>query len=218
MEVQNHDLVDHAAHKIVVATSKNNSSQEHGDLTCYDKSDMLPMVEFLFHLSSIMHYVVITIAVFGILLNVTGAYILASRKSMKNTFNRLLISLYSIDSLFLSAYIYINLTLTYVKSQHPIYTILSKFVKLFYSYAFKCSIFVTVGTAHERYIAMLYPATHVSNISSGRNLCIRLLKYLIPISLASMILIIPEYLENELIWELRNSSDTQKDIGVINER
>ena len=218
MEVQNHDLVDHAAHKIVVATSKNNSSQEHGDLTCYDKSDMLPMVEFLFHLSSIMHYVVITIAVFGILLNVTGAYILASRKSMKNTFNRLLISLYSIDSLFLSAYIYINLTLTYVKSQHPIYTILSKFVKLFYSYAFKCSIFVTVGTAHERYIAMLYPATHVSNISSGRNLCIRLLKYLIPISLASMILIVPEYLENELIWELRNSSDTQKDIGVINER
>ena len=218
MGVQNDDLVNDAAHKIVVATSKNNSSQEYGDLTCYDKSDMLPMVEFLFHLSSIMHYVVITIAVFGILLNVTGAYILASRKSMKNTFNRLLISLYSIDSLFLSAYIYINLTLTYVKSQHPIYTILSKFVKLFYSFAFKCSIFVTVGTAHERYIAMLYPATHFGNISSGRNLCIRLLKYLIPISLASMILIIPEYLENELIWELRNSSDTQKDIGVINER
>ena len=215
MGVQNDDLVNDAAHKIVVATSKNNSSQEYGDLTCYDKSDMLPMVEFLFHLSSAMHYVVITIAVFGILLNVSGAYILASRKSMKNTFNRLLISLYSIDSLFLSAYIYINLTLTYVKSQHPIYTILSKFVKLFYSFAFKCSIFVTVGTAHERYIAMLYPATHIANISNGRNLCIRLLKYLIPIILASIILIIPEYLENELIWELRNSSDTQKDIGGV---
>ena len=218
MELKSADSVNDAAHKIVVATSKNNSSQEYGDLTCYDKSDMRPMVEFLFHLSSAMHYVVITIAVLGILLNVIGAYILASRKSMKNTFNRLLISLYSIDSLFLSAYIYINLTLTYVKSQHPIYTILSKFVKLFYSFAFKCSIFVTVGTAHERYIAMLYPATHIANVSSGRNLCIRLLKYLIPISLASMILIIPEYLENELIWELRNSSNTQKDIGVVNER
>ena len=218
MEVQNDDLVDHTSHKSVVATTKNHSLQEYGDLTCYDKKDMLPMVEVLFYLSSTMHYVVITIAVFGILLNAIGAYILTSRKSMKNTFNRLLISLYSIDSLFLSAYIYINLTLTYVKSQHPIFTILSKFVKIFYSFAFKCSIFVTVGTAHERYIAMLYPATHVGNISSGRNLCIRLLKYLIPISLASMILIIPEYLENELIWELRNSSNTQKDIGVVNER
>ena len=47
---------------------------------------------------------------------------------------------------------------------------------------------------------------------------IHLLKYLIPISLASMILIIPEYLENELIWERRNSSDTQKDIGRVSGR
>ena len=218
MELQNANLVNDAAHKSVVAAAKNHSFQDYGDLTCYDKRDMFPMIKFLFHLSSTMHYVVITIAVFGILLNVIGAYILASRKSMKNTFNRLLISLYSIDSLFLSAYIYINLTLTYVKTQHPIYTILSKFVKIFYSFAFKCSIFVTVGTAHERYIAMLYPATHIANISSGRNLCIRLLKYLIPISLASTILIIPEYLENELIWELRNSSDTQKGIGGVNGR
>ena len=92
-------------------------------LTCYDKKDLESMVEFLFHLSSSMQHIVIGIAIVGIMLNLTGVYILSSRKSMKNTFNQLLVTLYCVDSLFLCAYVYLSVSLTYIKSQHMSNTI-----------------------------------------------------------------------------------------------
>ena len=198
--------------------SKNDSFQKYGNLNCYDEREMMSMVQFLFYFSSSMHYVVISVAVLGVLLNLTGVYVLSSRKSMKNTFNRLLISLYYIDSLFLVAYIYLNLTLTHIKSQYPINTVLSKFIKIFYSFAFKCSIFLTVGISHERYIAMQYPSIKIDEVGAGRQLRKRLLTYILPIIATSIILVTPEYLENEIVWILKNSSNTKQDSEFTNGR
>ena len=197
---------------------ENESFQKYENLNCYDEDDMMSMITFLFYFSSSMNYIVITIAVVGILLNLTGAYILSSRKSMKNTFNRLLISLYYIDSLFLVAYIYLNLTLTHIKSQYPINTILSKWIKIFYSFAFKCSIFLTVGISHERYIAMQYPSIKIDEVGAGRQLRKRLLTYILPIIATSIILVTPEYLENEIVWVLRNASNAEQNSELINTR
>ena len=171
------------------------------DLTCYDKKDLESMVEFLFHLSSSMQHIVIGIAIVGIMLNLTGVYILSSRKSMKNTFNQLLVTLYCVDSLFLCAYVYLSVSLTYIKSQHMSNTIVSRFTKLFYSFAFKCSIFLTVATSHERYTAMLHPVIHFADMSTGSNQRLRLMKYLIPIIVVASVLNVPEYLEFEFVWE-----------------
>ena len=110
---------------------------DQNDLTCYNLKDSESMVKFLFHFSSSMQHTVIGIAIVGIILNLTGVYILSSRKSMKNTFNQLLVTLYCIDSLFLCAYVYLSLSLTYIKSQHLSNTIASRFVKLFYSITYQ---------------------------------------------------------------------------------
>ena len=170
-------------------------------LTCYTKKDLAPMVKFLFHFSTYMQHIVIVVAIFGIILNLTGIYILSSRQSMKNTFNQLLVTLYCVDSLFLCAYVYISLSLTYFQSQHISFIIASRFIKLFYSFVNKCSIFLTVAISHERYIAMLHPALHFAYMSTLRNQRTRLMKYLIPIITVAAILNVPEYLELEFVWK-----------------
>ena len=191
------------------------NSKDQNDLTCYNLKDSESMVKFLFHFASSMQHTVIGIAIVGIILNLTGVYILSSRKSMKNTFNQLLVTLYCIDSLFLCAYVYLSVSLTYIKSQHLSNTIASRFVKLFYSFAFKCSIFLTVATSHERYIAMLKPVVHFASASTGSNQRLRLMKYLIPIITVAAILNIPEYLELEFVWEESSTSLTN---NITNDR
>ena len=184
-------------------------------LTCYTKKDLEPMVKFLFHFSTYMQHIVIVVAIFGIILNLTGIYILSSRQSMKNTFNQLLVTLYCVDSLFLCAYVYISLSLTYFQSQHISFIIASRFIKLFYSFVNKCSIFLTVAISHERYIAMLHPALHFAYMSTLSNQRTRLMKYLIPIITVAAILNVPEYLEFEFVWkesltEERNQTSTDR--------
>ena len=183
-------------------------------LTCYTKRDLEPMVKFLFHFSTYMQHIVIAVAILGTILNLTGIYILSSRQSMKNTFNQLLVTLYCIDSLFLCAYVYLSLSLTYIKSQHISVIITSRFIKLFYSFAFKCSIFLTVAISHERYVAMLHPSLHFSYMSTLSNQRKRLMKYLIPIMTVAAILNVPEYLEHEFVWKessIEERNDTWTD-------
>ena len=136
------------------------------------------MVKFLFHFSTYMLHIVIAMAILGTILNLIGICILTSRQSMKNTFNQLLVTLYCIDTLFLFSYVYLSLSLTYIKSQHISFMITSRFVKLFYSFAFKCSIFLTVAISHERYVAMLHPALHFAYMSTLSNQRTRLMKLL----------------------------------------
>ena len=192
----------------------NGSVRDYGSLTCYDKNDMMSMITFLFLLSASMFYILIALSIIGIILNLTGVYILCSRKTMKNTFNQLLVSLYCVDSLFLTSYVYLSLTFTHITT---ITTILSRGVKIFYSFAFKCSIFLTVGTSHERYTAMKFSSINIGDMNTERRLRMRLIKYIIPIIICAMILTMPEYLENEIIWVSRNSS-TPENHGVMNER
>ena len=180
----------------------------YDELTCYNKKDLQSMVKFLFHFSTYMQHIVIAIAIVGIILNLTGVYILSTRKSMKNTFNQLLVTLYCVDSLFLGAYVYLSLSLTYIKSQHMIHSITSRFIKLFYSFAFKCSIFLTVATSHERYVAMLHPVVHFSYMSTRSNQKLRLMRYLIPIIAVASILNVPEYLELEFVWKKSSNAET----------
>ena len=175
-------------------------------LTCYDKKDLESIIEFLFKLSSSMQHIVIGLSITGVIMNLSGVYILSTRKSMKNTFNQLMVSLYCIDSLFLVAYAYLSLTLSYIKVQHPAVAIISRFIKLFYSFAFNCSIFLTVAISHERYIAMQYPLIHSAIMSTGQNRRLRLLKYILLITIFALILIVPEYLEFEFIWTLDHAS------------
>ena len=189
---------------------QNGVMSDSNNLICYHKKEWDSMVEFLYILSTSMQHIVIFVAVAGVLMNLTGVYILSTRKSMKNTFNQLLVSLYCMDSLFLAAYVYLSLSLSYMKVQSAIITIISRCTKLFYSFAFKCSIFLTVGTSHERYIAMQQPIIHSIDMSTERHRRLRLIKYILPITISSIVLSVPEYMEFEFIWKTNDASNTTK--------
>ena len=196
-----------------IEKSQNNMFQKHEDLTCYKEGDLfLSTIEFLSYFSSAMLYITITIAVVGTLLNLIGVYILSSYKSMKDTFNRLLISLYCIDSFFLVIHIYLNVTSMDDETYHPDYVVLSKWIRMVYRFLFKCSIFLTVGVSHERYSAM-------RSVQIGKGILgNRFQRYLVPVLAISVILSIPEYLETEMVWELGNSSSTKNSTWLINGR
>ena len=196
-----------------IEKSQTNMFQKYEDLTCFNEGDVfLSTIEFLSYFSSAMLYIIITIAVVGTLLNLIGVYILSSYKSMKDTFNRLLISLYCTDSLFLVFHIYLNVTSIDDKTYHPTDVVLSKWIRMVYSFLFKCSIFLTVGVSHERYSAM-------RSVQIGKGILgNRFLRYVVPVLVISVILITPEYLETEMVWELRNSSSTENTTGLINGR
>ena len=181
----------------------------HPNFTCYDLEELEKMIEFIFILSSSVQYGIIAIAVVGILMNCTAIQILWTRKSMKNTFNTLLMSLYGLDNIFLFTYIYLYLALSW-ESNASIIT--SRYIKLVYSAAFKGSIFMIVGITHERYIAVEHPIRHASLMSSGRARRNRFMKYFIPIIIFALLLIVPEWLEFELVWVYENQTFTPQDM------
>ena len=196
-----------------IEKSPNAMFQEYEDFVCHNESDALfSSIVFQSYFSSAMTQITITIAVVGTLLNLIGVYILSSYKSMKDTFNSLLISLYCIDSLFLVLHIYLNVTSMDDETYHPTNVVLSKWIGIVYSFLFKCSIFLTVAVSHERYSAM-------KSVQIGKGvLGNRFLKHLVPVLVISVILITPEYLETEIVWELTNSSSTENSTGLITGR
>ena len=210
--VDSKNITDHLVN-MNIEKSPNAMFQEYEDFVCHNESDALfSSIVFQSYFSSAMTQITITIAVVGTLLNLIGVYILSSYKSMKDTFNRLLISLYCIDSLFLGLHIYLNITSFEYETYNPINAILSKWIRIVYSFLFKCSIFLTVGVSHERYRAM-------RSVQIGKGILgNRFLKYLVPVLVISAILITPEYLETEMVWELTNSSSTENSTGLINGR
>ena len=137
-------------------------------------------------------------------MNAMAVYILSTTKSMKNVFNSLLICLYCFDTTFLISHIYLIFDLKYNRTQRTITTILSRFIKLLYSVAFKASIFMTVGMSHERFIAMRHPLVHHALMSSTKSRRLRFMKYFVPIIIVACLLVVPEYMDLELVWELKN--------------
>ena len=192
---------------------QNSMFEKYEDFICYNESDvLLSTIEFQSYFSPAMLHITVTIAVVGTLLNLIGVYILSSYRSMKDTFNRLLISLYCIDSFFLVIHIYLNVTTIDDETYPPENVVLSIWIRMVYSFLFKCSIFLTVGVSHERYSAMR--SVQIGNGILGN----RFLKYLVPVLAISVILNIPEYLETEMVWELGKSSGTENSTGLINGR
>ena len=206
------NITDHLVN-MNIKKSQNTTFQNYEDFVCYNESDVLrSTIVFQSYFTSAMLHITVAIAVVGTLLNLIGVYILSSYKSMKDTFNRLLISLYCIDSLFLVIHIYLNVTTIDDETYNPEIVVLSKWIRMLYSFLFKCSIFLTVGVSHERYSAM-------RSVQIGKDILRnRFLKYLVPVLAISVILNIPEYLETKMVWELENSSSTESSTGLINGR
>ena len=148
---------------------------------------------------------VIFVAVVGIILNVAGTcLILAFRLSKHNIFNHIIIILFVVDSLFLFVKI-IDVLVQNLDVKNKILTIL--FPKFAYPVSAICltlSVFLTVGIAHERFIAIKYLIVHSQQNSSAKYRRNKLLKYILPMLLFAVAFNLPKFFEADLEWTSMN--------------
>ena len=127
------------------------------------------------------------VAISGLLMNITAIYILSTRIQIKNFFNSLLISLFVYDSV----YLFIDVVDTF-KTNFRIYTKIHIILFPYIIHPLKpvsltASIFMTIGIAYERFVAIRSPIIHRQSMESSRFRRKHLLKYILSVTICSFI-------------------------------
>lgn len=140
-----------------------------------------------------------TIAISGIIFNIFSSLILAS-KDMRNSFNLLLIALGCFDCF----YLFGSILESFRKSFHlatSLHTLLFPYV-LFpgQMISMTASVLMTVAIAMERYVAVHYPLDYNQSMNDEHATLRRVLKYVVPVSLFSVVVNIPKFFEAEIQW------------------
>ena len=140
----------------------------------------------------------LSISTMGIILNTITICILCGKSMRSSFFNRLLVCLAIVDSLFLATAVSdaIGMQLVNSSSSQYLYII----VHLLYparGMLICSSIYMTVGLACERYNSISKPHIH-RNVQNTDGTCHRLLLYIAPVILLSVIYSIPSFFDLEV--------------------
>ena len=169
------------------------------------KYDVEVALEYHYWIKGVLLSVV---AIIGIILNVIAMHILATRNSMKNTFNSLLISLFCIDSLYLLIQVMSGIQTQLSEKYRKNYSVSLKNITLLVphilfpmqSVTLTASILMTVGVAHERYIAIKSPIKHRQSMKSTGARRNRLIKYILLVSICSFAINATKFMETKIVW------------------
>ena len=150
----------------------------------------------------------------GLILNILSAYILCQQNVRSSFFNRLLICLVVVDSLFLVYAIFnaigMQLQDSYFSNTHPF-----TFVYFVYptrSMIMCASIYMTVGLSYERYNSIRNPITvHQNQGNDGQ----RLFLYVTSVITLSSVYCIPKFFELKV--ESSNNNNTLSDNVTLND-
>ena len=150
----------------------------------------------------------------GLILNILSAYILCQQNVRSSFFNRLLICLVVVDSLFLVYAIFnaigMQLQDSYFSNTHPF-----TFVYFVYptrSMIMCASIYMTVGLSYERYNSIRNPITvHQNQGNDGQ----RLFLYVTSVITLSSVYCIPKFFELKV--ESSNNNNTLRDHVTLND-
>ena len=141
----------------------------------------------------------ILISIFGVLGNGICIFLL-SRKELKNSFTQLLICLASFDLIYLFGMILESLQRLDFES--AIHTILYPyFLYPLNAIALSGSIYMTVAVAIERYIAVYHPLDYNRVVQDSTSHFRRLLCYLLPVIVFSVVFNIPKFFESKVMDE-----------------
>ncbi|XP_040567083.1 FMRFamide receptor isoform X1 [Lepeophtheirus salmonis] len=135
----------------------------------------------------------------GLCGNFLSAYIL-SRDEMQNSFNLLLIALLTFDSWYLFGGILESFRRQFDMGTELHTLLFPYFLYPAQSIAMSASIFMTVAIAWERYIAVHYPIDYNQSNGCPKAIRRRLIKYLVPVLLISIIFNIPKFLEARIVY------------------
>ena len=136
---------------------------------------------------------VCVVSFIGIVLNLTAVCVLLSTLSNRNNFNQLTALLFLIDSIYLTLSVLTTLQIRLNLTSYNLTLIFPKFTYPVWSISLTLSIFITVGIAHERYIAIKYPIIHRQRMRSAKYRRINLLKYIVGVFISTMIFNIPKF-------------------------
>ena len=143
---------------------------------------------------------ILSVSVIGSLLNVIGISLLSRRISSYNIFNELIIILLIIDTLYLSNIFFIKLVDLNNFNAFICDIIVPVFISPVSYLLLTLSIFMVLGIAHERSMAISAPITHRQSMMSGKYRRYTLLKYLSIILILAISFNIPKFLERKLRW------------------
>ena len=139
-------------------------------------------------------------------------YLLTKIVTRHNTFNLLLITLFSWDIIYLFCE-----TLETLRRQFHLETrihmiLIPKFLYPLLFISLSASIFMTVGVSHERYAAVKNPILHRQYMQSAKFRRKKLLAYILTVCILAIIFNLPKFYEVELEWEsntplMKNGTD-----------
>ena len=146
-----------------------------------------------------------SVGLLGLIMNMMAIFILSSRAANRIFFNKLLISLFIFDCIYLLMEIIDKIRLQF--------GVVTQIHKLLYPYLLRplmkvsltASIFMTVAIAYERYVAIKRPIVHRQSLTSRRFRRRNLVKYIFCVIVWSIILNVPIWLESEIQWEKKVS-------------
>ena len=142
----------------------------------------------------------LVIGSFGILVNMVTIVVLSTADLRKLFFNKLLIVLTMFDNLFLVNSLYESVRLHIIKTDYcALQGHLLIFLRPFRHISMCCSIYMTLVLTFERYLAVVRPIRH-RNRFIGSSHVKRLIKYVSPVIIFSIIFCLPEFLELELVY------------------
>ena len=147
----------------------------------------------------------------GLILNSVSIFVISRNLTTQNIFNHLIGILFVVDSifLFLETTHAIHRRLGLLENELQI--IFPLFTRPWKKISFTWSIFMIVGIAHERCIAVKYPIQHRQNMMNDAFRRLYLIKYILPILFCGIIFNIPKFFEARLCWNNpidNNGNDT----------
>ena len=139
-------------------------------------------------------------------------HFITKTSTRRNTFNSLLITLFSWDIIYLLCE-----TLETLRRQFHLETrihmiLIPKFLYPLLFISLSASIFMTVGVSHERYAAVKNPKLHRQHMQIAKFSRRKLLAYVLTVCILAVIFNLPKFYEVELEWEntatlLKNGTD-----------
>jgi hypothetical protein len=176
--------------------------EHHGDddtnLSCpiFLAADLEFLEEFGFWVEGVVQT---SLAILGIIGNVLASIIL-TRKSMRNSFNLLLVSLACFDSTYLFGSILESFRKTFRLASTAHIVLFPHLLYPFHQVAISGSIFMTVAIALERYIAVHYPLDYNQSLTDSGAMWRRVAKYLCPVFAMAVLFNCVKFFEATVIY------------------
>ncbi len=173
-----------------------NLSEVIPDCPEFSKADVEFEEEFSYWVEGVW---LIAVAVTGIVANTLGSVILCQR-SMRNSFNLLLVALAVYDNTYLIGAILDSFRkpLGHLMTDVHVY-MFPYFLYPLHMMAMTGSIVMTVAIALERYWAVHYPINYSQAMNDSRALRKRMIKYLVPVTVFSIVWNVTKFFEIDII-------------------